>query len=198
MNNNSQSGGYLNKPQTTNSLPGQLTITQFIQSVLVGISGLPGPMVRPNWQVAPPKQPDLEVNWLSFGIILSKPDTYPYIGVDSNGVSVMLRQQAMEITCSIVGPAAMENASLIQDGFQISQNLDALKAAKMGFTETNEARHIPDLVNERFINRVEMSIFLVRQIQRSYPILNLVSANGTTEANTPGSGLFPVPFAAQS
>lgn len=197
MTNNSQSGGYL-QPKTTNSLPGQLTITQFIQTVLVGVSGFPGPLVRPNWQVAPPKQPDLETNWLSFGIILSKPDTYPYVGTDSDGNNIMIRQQGLEITCSIVGPLALENASLIQDGFQITQNLDALKAANMGFTNTSEARHIPDLVNERFINRVEMSIFLVRQIQRSYPVLNLISANGATEANTPGSGLFNVPFSAQS
>lgn len=165
-------------PSTTVPLPGKLNLTQFLQTVLVGISGLPGTMVRPKWQIAPPKQPDVAVNWMGFGITRSMPDTYSYVGVNSSGQTVSQRQEGLEIGCSIYGPEGLDIETLIRDGFQIPQNLQALTAANMGFTEIGQALQVPDLINERWINRIEMSIFIRREIQRTYAIPTLISANG--------------------
>ena len=165
-------------PSSTVPLPGSLTPTQFIQTVFTGVSGLPGQNVRPAWQVEPAKQPDIEVDWISIGISTAAPDTYSYVGVDANGDTISQRHETLEISCSIYGPNSLGIAGLIRDGFQIPTNLSALYLANMGFIESGPIRHVPDFVNERWINRTLMSVFLRREVQRTYPVLTLLSANG--------------------
>ncbi len=177
MNNTSASGGYL-LPAAPTPLPGSLTFEQFLQQVFVGISGLPGDLVRPKWQVNPPKQPDFDIDWLAIALVDNEADANAYTGPDSNGVNTMQRHEALEVACSFYGPNAMDFAALVRDGFQVSQNLEVLRSALMGFVSTNKIMRVPDLVNERWIDRYEMSVFLRREIVRTYPVLNLVSSSG--------------------
>ena len=98
-----------------------LTLTQFIQTVLTGLSGLPGILCRPKWQVAPPQMPDITVNWLAFGIASSGADFNAYIAMNAENQTVFQRQEQLEVQVSIYGPAALEFVELIRDGFQIPQ-----------------------------------------------------------------------------
>lgn len=173
-------------PTSTEPLPGGLTLNQFIQTVLVGISGLINTLVRPMWQVEPPKQPDLAVNWMGFGVAVSAPDANSYLDQDEDEDTVSQRHETLEVSCAIYGPDAMEIAGVLRDGFQVPQNLEGLRAANMGFVEVGPARHVPDLINERFFNRVQLSIFLRREIQRIYPVPFLLSAEGTIHTVTDG------------
>lgn len=166
-------------PASTTPLPRSLNLEQFIQTVIVGVSGLSGTLVRPKWQIAPPKQPEISQDWIAMGVNVSTPDANAYLGVNEANATTSQRHEALEIGCSIYGPNALSTCELIRDGFQIPNNREALTAANMGFVETGPIVHFPELINERWFNRYEMSIFLRREIQRTYPILTVLSARGT-------------------
>jgi hypothetical protein len=167
------------QPSSKPLLPKNLTLEQFLQTVLVGLSGISGDMVRPKWQPAPPKQPDISTNWLAFGITQSTPDANAFVSTDVNGVTTLQRHEELELGCSFYGPLAFEYCNLVRDGFHVSQNLEALRSANMGFKEVGKPLHMSELVNERFFNRYEMTISLRREIQRVYPVPTLIGAGGT-------------------
>jgi hypothetical protein len=166
------------KPVSTTSLPKSLTLTQFIQTVFVGISGFPGQLVRPEWQPEPPKEPDLPVNWMAVGIKEAIPDANSYITLNSEEQGVSQRTKLLEVTCSIYGPECVDNYMLLVDGFQVPANLWSLFQANMGFVEVTRAVRMPDFVNERWIDRIVTSVFLRYLEQRTYPILSFTSASG--------------------
>jgi len=201
MSNTSATGGFLIPAPLVpglQTIPPNLTLVQFIQTVFVGISDFPGSLVRPMWQVEPPKQPDLTVDWMAFGIANVDPDSNAFIGFDSDNNPILQRQEELTITCSVYGPNAMSNITLIRDGFQIQQNLKSLLTANMVFAYDSPARHIPDFFNERWIDRYVTEIFLRRQVQRSYPILNFVSATGIIYSQTASNTNYQETFSAGS
>jgi hypothetical protein len=186
MSNTSASGGYLT-PAALAPFPNSLTFTQFLQTVFAGISGIPGNLVRPRWQPKPPPQPGDDTDWLAIALLNSRGDSNAFASVDVGGNNYTQRHEDIEIQCAFYGPGGYDNSTLLRDGFQVQQNLEALRLANMGFTSCSQAIRVPDLVNERWVDRMEMSVFMRREILRVYPILNFVSASGSIEAVVSGN-----------
>lgn len=166
-------------PSSTTPFPGGLTLTQFIQSILVGVTGLTATLVRPKWQLSPPKNPDVDVNWLAFAVFLGTPNANASLEMDEDGVMHSQRHQDVKIGCSFYGPDAIDYANIVTDGLQIPNNLEAMTLAGMGYASTGAMISIPDLMNERWVNRIEMEVILRREIKRVYPIVSFVEAEGT-------------------
>ena len=186
--NTSATGGYIiPAPQTP--LPGGLTLDLFLQTVLQGVSNLPGNLVRERWQSNPPPQPPEEVDWISFAVNEDDADTYAFNGLNSSNVNIFQRFEKLPVQCSFYGPGSREIAELVRDGLQLGQNREQLQKAGMDFTSTSKMVRVPDLVNERWINRWEMTANFNRQIMRSYPILNFISLSGVLNINDVANGL---------
>jgi hypothetical protein len=190
--NDSSTGGYL-LPKSQPSEFGNLSFEEFLQTVFVGVSGLPGDLVRPKWQENPPTQPDIGVNWLAIGLGEDDADTFAYNGIDSSGNNSFQRMEALSVQCTFYGPDSHRYMRIVRDGFQIPQNFAALQKANMGFVSTSRGTRVPDLVNERWVNRWEMTAYFRRQDIRTYPILNLVSGSGSLIANN-SNGAQTVPI----
>jgi hypothetical protein len=59
--------------------------------------------------------------------------------------------------------------------------LFSVGAAVVGF---GDIIHAPELVNDRFVDRADITMTLRRQIVRSYPILSFLAAQGTIYSET--------------
>ncbi len=198
--NTTATGGFLlphpQPPLLGTIQPLSLTFVEFIQSLLVGLSAFPGPLVRPEWQKEPPKQPDIDTNWLAFGLGDATPDHNAYTSIDAAGNPILQRNELIPISVSVYGPKSYDNIGLIRDGFQLTQNLTTLRQANVGFAYDTPAKHIPDFFNERWYDRWRAEFFVRRQIQRTYPLLTFLSASGTINTETAANDNFTLPWAA--
>lgn len=179
MTNTSATGGYLDAISTT---PVQNDgFEDLIGGAISGIAGIPRVMVRPRWQPTPPAQPPLETNWCAVGITQIDADwsaTVTHLPA-GDGSDEVVRHDAVRVLASFYGPAGYGNATRVRDGLWVAQNRDALRSAGIVVNEADRIRTASDLVNERFIRRVDLDIVLRRAVVRVYPVLNLLSVQGS-------------------
>ncbi len=177
MSNTSATGGYLTPENTP--LPGPLSLEDFLHDVIVGISGYAGALVRPKWQVNPPKQPAIDTDWIAFAVQQVPTDANAFTQLDADDVTQLSRQDDVQVQVAFYGPNALDNVRAFRDGFWINQNLEALLLAGLGFKGVTPAIRGPDLVNERWVDRWEMTLTLVQRVLRTYQILPFASAAGS-------------------
>lgn len=184
MANDSSSGGYLSPLPTTPPLQGQ-ALLNFLQAVIVGITGLDGTMVRPYWQGEPPNVPDAGLAWCAFRIQARPSDTFPFVkhNADGQGGDALQRHEALHILTSFYdlgsGGNADGYASLLRDGLLIAQNREILTLNKMGLAKTGDIIPVPSLLKFRWLYRADFDLVIRRQIDRLYPVLDVLSAQGT-------------------
>lgn len=184
MPNTSATGGPL-LPSNTQHVPLEdLALILVFQGLVVGMTGLDGSLVRPRWQPKPPNMPANDVSWCALGIQDQQGDTFAYIEHDGRGAGqdILQRNEIVEMLCSFYGPNAGMNASLVRDGLSIAQNREPLQLNGMGLISVEPFRAVPALINNQWYNRLDMPIFVRREILRTYPVLNILSAVGTITA----------------
>jgi hypothetical protein len=166
------------------------SLENYIQQFVAGISGLDGTMVRPRWQPEPPNIPDFGVNWAAVGIMRHRPiGTYPAVihHPEGDGYDEMQRHEELDILVSFYGASANEYANNLHNGLMIWQNFSVLRLVSMALVEVSEGTHNPELIRERWWDRVDKPMILRRLIRRTYPVLNLVESRGFVVPD-PGHG----------
>ena len=118
MANTSATGGYL-RPELP-WLAGD-DLDDVFQRLTVGITGLPGSMVRPRWQGRPAKDPEHDQDWVALGVTVETPDAGPSIQhrPAGNGHDVETRHFNIDVQFSCYGPHA---AALAQANPQRSEH----------------------------------------------------------------------------
>lgn len=188
MPSNSSTGGFLQPAANPGPLEGQ-ALNRFVQQWVVGLSGLAGDMVRPRWQTEPPNIPVAGEAWAAIGIAARRADTFPYVAHDpsGNGADKLQRQEELDVLCSFYDQGtnglADQLASLTRDNSAIAQNLEYLRAGAFALGYVGGLVSVPSLVKVRWLYRVDLPIVLRRQIDRVYPVENLLSATGTLETD---------------
>jgi hypothetical protein len=159
-----------------------LDLDVVFQSMVSGVSGLAGLIVRPRWQSTLPKQPEPSTDWCAIGVMSSMPDAYAYVqhlsglGFNDPAGDLLIRHEELEVLASFYGPHAKANAGVLRDGLYIQQNVFAIAAVDIAFTETGPMRAAPDFINQQWIRRFDVPMRFRRKVSRLYQVNNIVSA----------------------
>lgn len=163
---------------------------RFLNNVVSGVVGLPSDLVRPRWQAKLPKQPEPETNWCAIGVMSAEPKSSRAQIVHDpagNGSDVETMWERTTILATFYGPNAWANAGFFDSGIRIPQNREAMNAAGIGFVKTGTRRQTAELVDQKvWIKRVDVELIVDRVIERVYPVLSLLSAQGVLRALPPG------------
>lgn len=180
--NTSRTDGYL-RPTAGRPAPAyDDALDDIFQGHVIGITGLPGPLVRPRWQPRPPKQPEPDVDWCSVGVKLIEPTAGPFIEHEGtsitdpdDGVDVRSWHEEIELLASFYGPHASGYASMFLDGCGIPQNAAQLRKHGISFVSSGPPTPAPDFINQRWVRRVDVSMTFRRKTTRTYNVRNLSS-----------------------
>jgi hypothetical protein len=168
-------------PPTDNLVLDGQSLEDYVAQVVAGVSGLPGPMVRPRWQAEPPNLPDWGVDWAGVGIMKHRPiGIYPWVGhhPDGDGYSEMQRHEELDVLVSFYGINADAHAGNFHSGFGVWQNHASLRLVGMALVEVQDGTVNPEFIKQKWHNRVDKPFVLRRIIIRNYPVLNLLSSKG--------------------
>lgn len=184
MSNDSASGGYLD-PTTPLPLEDEALI-DFMQSVVSQITGIEGKYVRPRWQPEAPTIPGRSITWAAVGISDRQRDMFPYIRHNSggDGSDTLIQNETFSLQSSFYGPAADSCATLLCDGLMVEQNRAAMSLVEIKLVNVGDLVVAPDMVKEVWLYRVDVPITFRREVRRTYPVLNLLSAVGVVHTGS--------------
>lgn len=156
-------------------------LNDFLQAWLVVLTDLPGPMVRPAPQTTPPNIPADGTIWMAFWPSVGKSDTFPFVGQVGDNYQLQ-RNEVIRILCSFydqgIGGLANQCASLLRDNLSVPQNLEVLLEQNMGMIGCEDLVPVPSLLKQRWLYRVDLPIYLTRQVVRNYNVPSIVEAEG--------------------
>jgi hypothetical protein len=173
--------GYV-APTAANSEFNDIVLKQFLNTLVVGVTGLKGMLVRPRWQPEPPNEPDFETDWAAIGVTRRTRDVFAFetgIVVDDVAFSRVIRNQILETLASFYGPNCEQNGELFAMGLSESQNREGMFLNGFGLVEVGETLTVPALIKERWLYGVDVPFRMRRQQIYDYPSADLESANGT-------------------
>lgn len=168
MSTSSAQAGYL---QPTQSPVYGDALDAIFQDAIANLSGLPGQLVRPRWQHVAPKTPGLETDWCAVGVHEIVRDWGVYVNVGET-----IRHEEISVLCSFYGPGSMGNAALTQDNTAIEQNFYQLEEQGIFYRRAEEVTPAPELVNDQWLKRYDLTLYFGRAVHRAYNILSIESA----------------------
>jgi hypothetical protein len=179
----SSTGGYLQPVGA--SPPEDADLDAIFQKLIVGITGLPGNMVRPRWQPTVPKQPEPATNWCAIGVtgIEHDANSYEQHNPEGDGSDTFIRHEILTVLCSFYGTNALNYAAQARDGMYVAQNNSTLDQFEMGLVEVGAIITAPDLINQQWVRRFDLSMRIRRRVVRTYPILTVLSAEASVDSD---------------
>ncbi len=148
------------------------------QGLVSSLTGLGGKWVRPRWQAEPAPPPDFKATWAAVGVIASDDDQFPVQSFIDGVGTVLIRHEQLEVLCSFYGPQAQRAARDLRDGVVINQNCEQLEPYGIRYAYTQPPVKAPAQIQNRWVNRIDVTLTFRRQIERTFAVLSIDGAGG--------------------
>lgn len=163
-----------------------------LQAAIVGIIGMPGNLVRRAFQIDAPILPGPTVDWCAYNVGTMTPDDDAYVTTQGAG-GTLEREESGDVLISFYGPNCMGNCGLLRDGLAIPFNRQVLRSEGIAIKREGATTRVPELIADRWYDRADMPLTIVREVRRSYRILSFISASGVIHGHGPDPTI-DVPF----
>ncbi|NRN30183.1 hypothetical protein HHJ84_18725 [Photorhabdus heterorhabditis subsp. aluminescens] len=140
-----------------------------------GISGLPDDKVRSRW-TSSPSPPLSEDDGCDFGITDFISDVSPVFENQTDESTELWRYEEIECLISFYGPNCQRYGTCFRDGLVVSQNNDELGRFGLSVGKYTRLTFLPELINNQWVHRYDMTITLRRKVVRKYGVKSLVEA----------------------
>lgn len=190
--NTSATGGYL---QPVTSPAADTELRRIVHGFIAGVTGISGAYVRPKWQGNPASIPVTGTDWCAYGIGNFQAGA-PYQVQVANGSdtqSEIDQHERFDVDCSFYGPMCEMYARMVRDGLYIAQNREALWLQGISVTGIGLLTHVPEIVNDVWLDRCDITVSMGRNENSRYNVLHFLSADGTINTDSP---LLTIPFSA--
>ena len=190
MSGTSATGGFVTD---RTSSPGAREVEGVLQQMIVATTELAPPLVRPRYQPMPPARPPADVSWAAVGIIMVEADDYPYeqhVGIEvlpgetKPGYTIMQRHNTLTALVTFYGPEAETLSGRLRDALYIGQNMEPFAVVNAKMRSVEDLARNPEVINQQYINRVDMRITLRQQVTRVYPIFDIAAAHVVLQSDT--------------
>ncbi|ELY2859483.1 phage neck terminator protein [Cronobacter sakazakii] len=174
VSNDSTSPGYLTPVSDSQAYDEALErqLSQWVKA----LSGLPDGMVRPRWTAVQAALPAASANWCGFGIVDISPDNTPAFTQQTDDSNQLWRHEVVECMASFYGPGSQGIATRFRDGLTVEQNNETLSQVELTLADYSGLTAFPELINNQWVRRYDMTVRLRRKVIRDYSIKSLVEA----------------------
>lgn len=183
MGNTSSTGGVLSP---IGALPlDDAALDQVFQDLVTGITGLDGSLVRPRWQMVAdvsvggiggtPKQPEPSTNWCAIGVTVVKQSDGPWLVYDEpSNTELYWDHEELTVLATMYGPNCQSFMRLLRAGLNVPQNTEALLPFMIRYVGCGPIRTMPELVNQQWIRRQDISLEFRRKVIMTYGVENIL------------------------
>lgn len=152
-------------------------LDQLLSDWVRQLAEYPEGRVFPRWQkeALPPFQ--AETDGCICGVVDVPVDDNPALAVQTEEGCQLSRHEVFKCLTSFYGPAGMRYAARFRDGLCIEQNNTALNQLGLTVMDYSKLTPFPELINNQWVHRYDMTVCLRRNLVREYGIKSLVDAS---------------------
>lgn len=174
MNNSSTEKGWLSP--TSDDPDYDEALDRLLSRWVRNASGISAGLVRPRWQKEQPPILPVETNWCAFGVVGVPVDDGPAFTHQTDESTQLWRHESIECLASFYGPSGMKFATRFRDGISVPQNNSELNEMGLSLSDYSGLTPFPELINQQWVRRYDMTIRLRRKVIREYSIKSILSA----------------------